>query len=254
MTAVEPADLVLNVNDHVANLYMVSKMLKNAGFSVLEARSGSEALEIALRDQPALIVLDVHLPDISGIEVCRQLKADSRTHQIKVVHTSATFVTSTNKTAGVEAGADGYLTQPFEQIELVATVKALLRLKQAETELRVRADRLAEADRRKDEFLAMLAHELRNPLAAIVSAATLLERFPSRDRRETWGRDVIKRQSLHLDRLVSDLLEVSRVTRGLALGRCVASSGKCGERCSSTRGAPGRSMSTCWSGGARLKK
>ncbi len=205
---------ILNVNDNEAARYMVSRMLKHAGFQVLDAATGAEAL-LGIAERPDVVVLDVKLPDTTGYEICRRIKADPATASIAVLLTSATFVSTERKVEGLEIGADGYLTQPFEQIELVATVKALLRLKHAEGELRARAERLSDADRRKDEFLAMLAHELRNPLAAIVNAATLLERFPSRDRRESWGRDVIKRQSLHLERLVSDLLDVSRVTRGL---------------------------------------
>ncbi|NVB78210.1 MAG: response regulator [Kofleriaceae bacterium] len=214
MTASQYTPLVLNVNDHVANLYMVSKMLKNAGFRVLEARSGGEALEIALRDQPELIVLDVHLPDLSGIDVCRRLKTDERTQHIKVIHTSATFVSSTNKTQGVEAGADGYLTQPFEPQELIATVRSLIRLKSIESDLVTRNDALVSADRRKDEFLAMLGHELRNPLAALSMALPILERFPPRDDIEARTIGILRRQMGVLTQLVDDLLDVSRVTRG----------------------------------------
>lgn len=209
------APLVLNVNDHVANLYMVSKMLKNAGFRVLEARSGSEALAKATSDaRPDLIVLDVHLPDISGIEVCRRLKEHPETQDIKVIHTSATYTTSSNKLQGLEAGADGYLTQPFEPAELIATVRSLIRLQTTEHDLVARNEALVAADRRKDEFLAMLAHELRNPLAALELGLPLLERHEPRDEIEARARAAMRRQTDLLTQLVDDLLEVSRVTRG----------------------------------------
>ncbi len=205
---------ILNVNDDEAARYTVSRMLQRSGFQVIEAATGQEAL-LRVGERPDVIVLDVKLPDLSGYDVCAQLKQDPNTASIGVLLTSATFVSTERKVQGLEVGADGYLTQPFEHVELVATVKSLLRIKQAEGELRARAERLADADRRKDEFLAMLAHELRNPLAAMLTATTLLERYEPRDRKESWSRDVIKRQSLHLDRIVSDLLDVSRVTRGL---------------------------------------
>jgi signal transduction histidine kinase len=209
------APLVLNVNDHVANLYMVSKMLRNAGFRIAEARTGADAIAKATaRDaRPEVIVLDVQLPDLSGFEVCRRLKADPQTRDIKIVHTSAAFVTETNKAQGAEAGADGYLTQPFEPHELIATVRSLARLHATETDLIARNDALVAADRRKDEFLAMLAHELRNPLAAIQTGLPLLERHAPRDDIETRAREVLRRQTALLIQLVDDLLDVSRVTR-----------------------------------------
>ncbi|MDC0715586.1 response regulator [Nannocystis bainbridge] len=208
--------LILNVNDHVANRYMVSKMLKNAGMQVIEASTGGEAMALAQDPQqkPDLIVLDIRLPDIDGLTVCRRLKADPRTRDIKILHTSATFVTSTNRVEGVEAGADGYLTQPFEPQDLIATVRALLRLHDAEAALVARNGLLVEADRRKDEFLAMLAHELRNPLAALHMGLPVLDRYPPRDELEQQTRDIMGRQLTLLTRLVDDLLDVSRVTRG----------------------------------------
>lgn len=210
------APLVLNVNDQVAHLYMVSKMLRSAGFRVLEARSGRDALAMAAAgaERPAVVVLDVRLPDMSGFEVCRRLKGDPATRDIKVVHTSATFVSSGHKLEGVEAGADGYLSQPFEPQELIATVQSLVRLHATESDLVARNEALVAADRRKDEFLAMLAHELRNPLAAIATGLPLLERFPARDAVEERTLILMRRQTTLLIRLVDDLLDVSRVTRG----------------------------------------
>ncbi len=206
--------LVLNVNDHAANLYMVSKMLRNAGYRVAEARTGSEALTQIATERPALVVLDVRLPDMSGFEVCRRIRSNPITRDIKVLHTSATFITTDHKIEGLEAGADGYLTQPFEPQDLVATVRSLIRLHDAERVLLARNDELLAADRRKDEFLAMLAHELRNPLAAVQAGLPLLERFPPHDEVEARTREIMKRQTALLIQLVDDLLDVSRVTRG----------------------------------------
>jgi signal transduction histidine kinase len=205
---------ILNVNDDDANRYMVTRILEMAGHRVVEAASGGEALRLATQLRPDLIVLDVRLPDISGYEVAARLRANPDTASVAVLHTSATFITADKRVLGLDSGADAYLTQPFEPAELIATVKSLLRLRQAERELRVRADQLAEADRRKDEFLAMLAHELRNPLAAIMTAIGILERKPTDDTKESRMRSIIQRQTHHLARLVDDLLDVSRITRG----------------------------------------
>jgi signal transduction histidine kinase len=205
---------VLVVNDDDASRYTTSRILTLAGHRVIEAASGGEALRMATQAQPDLIVLDVKLPDISGYEVAARLRSRPETASISVMHTSATFVTADKRVLGLDSGADAYLTQPFEPAELIAMVRSLLRLRHAEREMRQRADLLADADRRKDEFLAMLAHELRNPLAAIMTAIGILERKPSDDAKEVRMRSIIHRQTHHLARLVDDLLDVSRITRG----------------------------------------
>ncbi len=117
---------ILNVNDNPAALYLTSLTLQRAGYEVIEASSGAQALLLA-RQAPDLVLLDVRLPDLGGHEVCARLKADPRTSSIVVLQTSASDVNGTARTAGLEAGADGYLAQPYEEAELLAWVNALLR-------------------------------------------------------------------------------------------------------------------------------
>ncbi|RKH40396.1 response regulator [Corallococcus sicarius] len=205
---------VLNVNDDDANRYLVNRILEMSGYHVLEAATGMAALLLAEKHRPDVIVLDVKLPDISGYEVCARLRANAATAAIAVMHTSATFITPDKKVQGLEGGADAYLTQPYEPSELIATVRSLLRLRHAEQQARLRTDQLIEMDRRKDEFLAMLGHELRNPLAAIMTSIGILERKAPTDTREARMHGIIQRQTHHLARLVDDLLDVSRITRG----------------------------------------
>jgi signal transduction histidine kinase len=114
------------VNDNPAALYLTTLTLQRAGYEVLEARSGVEALRLA-EQLPDLVLLDVRLPDISGHEVCSRLKANPKTSPIAVLQTSAADVTGTARTQGLQAGADGYLAQPYEEPELLAWVNALLR-------------------------------------------------------------------------------------------------------------------------------
>ena len=106
-----------------------------AGYHVLEAATGQEALRLAAQERPDVVVLDVKLPDISGFEVCQRLRAQPQTASIAVMHTSATFVTPDKKVRGLEGGADAYLTEPFEGEELIATVRSLLRMRRAEQQL-----------------------------------------------------------------------------------------------------------------------
>ncbi len=123
---------ILHVDDNEANRYVVMRMLQKAGYAVLEATTGTEALEMAVSSRPDLIILDVQLPDFNGFEVCGRLKANPATACIPVLHLSATFVEGKDKAEGLDSGADGYLVQPVEAIELIATVRALLRIRKAE--------------------------------------------------------------------------------------------------------------------------
>ncbi len=118
----EARPFVLNVNDDEANRYMVTRILESAGYQVIEAANGREALMLA-RQRPLLVVLDVKLRDISGLEVCRRIKSDAATRSIPVLQTSATFVSSERKVEGLDSGADAYLAQPIEPPELIATVR-----------------------------------------------------------------------------------------------------------------------------------
>jgi signal transduction histidine kinase len=206
--------LVLNVNDNDASRYLVTRMLEKGGFTVIEAATGRAALDKVRERMPRLVVLDIKLPDMTGLEVCQLVKADPKTHGVKVLHTSAVFVATEFKVQSLECGADGYLSHPFEQEELIATVRSLLRLTEVEQELRDQAEELKAANRRTNEFLAMLAHELRNPLAAIVTSLPLLERGAPADSVEKTARELIRRQTSNLRRLVDDLLDAARVTQG----------------------------------------
>ena len=200
--------VILNVDDSEAARYAKSRILTLAGFTVIEAASGSAALYRAREDKPDLVLLDVKLPDINGLEVCRLLKADPATRAILVLQTSASYIGVSDKIRALEGGADNYLFEPIEPEELVANVKALLRLGRVERELR-------DVDGRKDDFLATLAHELRNPLGPIRTAVELLCRLdPEVPPRQDLARKTILRHTGHLVRLVEDLLDVARISRG----------------------------------------
>jgi PAS domain S-box-containing protein len=130
----KPEETILYADDTEAQRYAVSRVLRGAGFRVLEARTGQEALGMS-GSGPNLIVLDVNLPDISGIEVCKRLKTAEITARTPVLQVSATSVSTEARVAGLEGGADAYLTQPIEPQELIATVRALLRVRAAEEQL-----------------------------------------------------------------------------------------------------------------------
>jgi signal transduction histidine kinase/FixJ family two-component response regulator len=140
---------VLHIDDDELSRYVVARVLKQAGFAMKAAKTGEEGLQALADSPPDLIILDVQLPGISGFDVCREIKATPRNAVIPVLHLSAHFTQGQDKAQGLDSGADAYLAQPVEPIELIATVKALLRIRKAEESLRF----LAEASK-------LLAHSL----------------------------------------------------------------------------------------------
>ncbi|MGW1099104.1 SpoIIE family protein phosphatase [Streptomyces sp. NPDC002455] len=134
---------VLVLDDNDTNRYIVSSWLRRAGHTVVEASDGTEGLSLLATapdgDLPELAVVDVRLPDMSGFEVCEQIKADPRTASLPVIHVSATAIELSDRTQGLHRGADAYLTEPIAPDELLATVTAALRYARA----RRRAERLA---------------------------------------------------------------------------------------------------------------
>ncbi len=131
-------DAILVVDDRPANRYTVSHALKRAGYDVIEAETGTEALELA-KQIPSAILLDVKLPDILGYEVCRRLKANPRTSHIPVLQLSAAFLDNESRVYALESGADAYLTQPVEPNVLVATVRSLVKTHEAESLAKLRS-------------------------------------------------------------------------------------------------------------------
>ena len=126
---------ILNADDNEVARYTKNRTLRHAGFEVVDACNGAEALEYMETLQPPLVLLDVKLGDLSGIDVCKTIK--QRWPTTIVLQTSATFVTPADRTRGLEGGADTYLIEPIDPDELVATVRALVRLQAAEETTRL---------------------------------------------------------------------------------------------------------------------
>src|SRR5262249_11632109 len=157
---------ILVVDDVVQNLQVVGTMLRNEGYDVMPASSGPQALERVRVRLPDLILLDLMMPEMDGLEVCRRLKADPQNRQIPII-----FLTASNEmehlVKGFEAGAVDYVTKPFNGAELLARVRTHLELKLAR-------ERLREMNDEKNEFMGIAAHDLRNPLSAIRGYAEMM--------------------------------------------------------------------------------
>jgi serine phosphatase RsbU (regulator of sigma subunit) len=118
---------VLVVDDSDSKRYVLASWLRRAGYTVVDAATGQDALRLVEADVPDLAVLDVLLPDISGLEVCRQIKQARRYAGLPVLHVSAIAVATGDRSIGLDVGADAYLVEPIEPREFLSTVGALLR-------------------------------------------------------------------------------------------------------------------------------
>lgn len=219
---------VLVVDDSPATRYYTCRILHAAGFKTLEAVTGAEGLDRARAGGVSAVVLDVHLPDMDGFTVCRMLRELPETVVLPVLHLSATYIESSDKVAGLNSGADAYLEHPVDPAVMVATVQALIRARIAEEQLRETEQRYkqlllereqaarANAERHsrtKDDFVAVLSHELRNPLNAILMNVHVLLRKPQTPDIAK-GLDAIRRNAQTQARIISDILDVSRINSG----------------------------------------
>jgi len=236
---------ILLVDDQPANLDALEATLATTGCKFVLARSADEAL-LALLDQDfAAIVLDVMMPGMSGFELATMIRRRERTRQVPILFLTARMLDQQDELRGYRAGAVDYLTKPIDPqilrakiavfVDLFRKRRALSRMnlelqrqigerqrmsdelaranEELEGRVTERTAALAEAGRRKDEFLATLAHELRTPLSALRTASEAL-RLKAPDNADLVTlQGVFQRQVQQLTRLTNDLLDVSRFTR-----------------------------------------
>ena len=230
---------ILLVDDQPAKLLSYEAILGPLGENLVRANSGKEALEHLLRMDIAVVLIDVCMPDLDGFELASIIHEHPRHRRTAIIFVSAVHLTDIDRMRGYECGGVDYVSVPVEPeilrarvsvfAELYRKTRQLERLNQdlerrvaertaelteAASRLRESEAALKEADRRKDEFLAMLAHELRNPLGPIRNSVEILSQRADQERGLRWSYEMIDRQLNQLTRLVDDLLDVSRITRG----------------------------------------
>ncbi|HEX3764603.1 MAG TPA: response regulator [Kofleriaceae bacterium] len=225
---------LLLVDDEARNLDALEAILDEPSYRLLRADHADAALRHLLQNQVAAIVLDIKMPGISGFELANLSKGTKKYRQIPILFLTAYHVDDQDILAGYGAGAVDYLTKPVKpQIlrhkiavfaDLFRKTRALaelndtleLRVKQRTEELASSEAALRDANRQKDQFLATLAHELRNPLAPLRTGLDLLMQRPDAPVSAS-GRvlGAMNRQLDHMVRLIDDLLDVSRISRGV---------------------------------------
>ncbi len=201
-----PRSRVLVVDDIPKNLQVVGTMLRNQGYEVMPAICGADALEGVRVQVPDLILLDLMMPEMDGLEVCRRLKADPAVASIPII-----FLTASNEmehlVKGFEAGAVDYITKPFNAPELLARVRTHLELRHAR-------ERLREMNDEKNEFMGIAAHDLRSPLNAVKGYSEMVLEDPAlgMENGELIGR--IQQAVARMAEMVQNLLDANRIERG----------------------------------------
>ena len=226
---------ILLVDDQPAKLLAYGAILRGVDATLVTAGSGREALEHLLRTEFAVVLIDVIMPELDGFELAAMMREHPRFRKTAIIFVSGVALTELDRLRGYEYGAVDYVPVPVVPeilrakvrvfVELHRKTRQLERLNRGlEARVAERTAELQEASRRKDEFLATLAHELRNPLAAIRLAAQLIGMADLPQPQRTNSVAVIQRQVEHLVRLIDDLVDVSRITRGLISLRRVPTS------------------------------
>ncbi|MBA3846005.1 MAG: response regulator [Planctomycetes bacterium] len=202
---------ILVVDDNEAARYALARALTREGYVVDQAATGEEALARAASSQrPDLIVLDVQLPGISGIDVCRRIKTDRETSSVLVLQTSAALTRSRDRAYGLDSGADGYLVQPIDPIELAATVRSLLRIRDME-------EKLLRSNQELELFAHAAAHDLREPLRMIANYIQLIDRRYGDgfdEKGKAWF-GFVSDGTARMARLIDMLLAFASVDRGV---------------------------------------
>jgi signal transduction histidine kinase len=215
----EPVHFLL-VDDLKENLLSLEAVLRREGLIFIKARSGPEALEALLQYDVALAIVDVQMPEMDGFELAELMRGNERTGRVPIIFLTAGTADRQRRFRGYEAGAVDFLHKPIEPDILRSKAQVFYelylqrrQLARQRDELKSYAAALEEADRRKDEFLAVLAHELRNPLTPIRYGLDMMRLSPGQQM-PVELQTMMDRQLTHLVRLIDDLLDVSRVSRG----------------------------------------
>ena len=210
----------LLVDDLEENLVALEALLSRDGLDLDKARSGEDALELMLANEYALALLDVQMPGMDGFELAEIMRANERSRHIPIIFVTAGSGDAVRRFRGYEAGAVDFILKPIEADVLRSKANVFLDLYLQRQQIVAQRDELETlttalqaADQQKNRFLAVLAHELRNPLAVLAAGINILERKTDPDVIDTIRKSM--RQHLgYMTRLVDDLLDINRIEHG----------------------------------------
>ena len=214
---------VLIVDDTIYNIQLLSLMLIRQGYEVSQATNGIQALEIATKELPDIILLDIRMPDMNGYEVCRKLKENSITRDIPIIFISSVEEPS-EKVEAFSVGGVDCISKPFQLIEVLARIETHLRLCSLQKRLQVQNEQLQmaatlltrslqqerELSQMKSNFISVVSHEFRTPLTTIQSASELLEYYEWTKEERVEQLHQIQSEVKHMTALMEDVLFLSR--------------------------------------------
>ena len=220
MTASDGPIKFLLVDDLEENPVALAALLKRDGLDLHTARSGEEALELMLLHDYALALLDVQMPGMDGFELAEFMRSNERSRHIPIIFVTAGSNDVSRRFRGYEAGAVDFIQKPVESDILRSKANVFFDMYEQRQQIAAQRDELAAlgaslqaADAQKNRFLAVLAHELRNPIMALTAGLSLMEK---REGTSSVGdlRRAMNRSLKHMTRLVEDLLDISRIEQG----------------------------------------
>lgn len=193
---------LLVADDDEPSRRLLRDLFRKQGYTVTEARNGEEALNLARAAPPDVILLDVMMPRLDGLEACRRLKDDARTRPVPVLLVTALHERA-DRLKGMACGANDFISKPFDTEEILLRVRNALRLKRLHDEVR-------ELLSKRETLSDMIVHDIRNPLLAIRLTAMQIAGAPNPDAATSLANEIIGQAGL-IDRFISDLLDVSRL-------------------------------------------
>lgn len=212
MTEGKARPKVLIVDDNKENLDLVTYFLKPQNYQLLTAGDGETALELVTRETPDIILLDIMLPKMSGFEVCEKIKKNPATRFIPIVMITA-LKELKDKIRALEAGADDFISKPFENVELLTRVKSLLRVKKYHDELEESNRALQRMDQFKEELAHLIVHDMKNPIFVIQGNLQMMGMGLNDNISPAIKKyvDRIDRSTKGLLRMVSNLIDLSLI-------------------------------------------